>query len=112
MNFRTFFSTTIILAIFVSLLPVRTYPQDPADVKKILLYGGAGVAAIGFIKIANDKVGTGLTLMAIGAGMAAVAKPDQTKKLFDRLIGTTNTEKALNCFERNFKAACDWFPKV
>ncbi len=111
MNFRTFFSSTIIFGMFFSLVPTRSYCQDP-DVKKILLYGGAGIAAIGLVKIANDKVGTGLTLMAIGAGMAAVAKPDQTKKLFDRLIGTTNTEKALNCFERNFKAAYDWFPKV
>lgn len=111
MNFRTFFSNTLILAIFISLVPVQSCPQDP-DVKKILVYGGASIAAIGLIKIANDKVGTGLTLMAIGTGMAAVAKPDQTKKLFERLIGTTNTEKTLNCLERNFKAACDWLPKV
>lgn len=104
-------SSTLILALTISLLPAQTAPKDP-DLKNLLLYCGAGLAGIGLIKITNDKTRTGLTLIAIGAGMAAVAKPDHARKLCDKVMGTTNTQKALNCFERNFEAAYNWFPKV
>ena len=105
MNFRIFITSSL----FFSLMTLAPTPaQAEPDIQKILLYGGAFIATVGVIKIANERVGTGLTLIAIGGGMAAVAKPDKAQRIFDNLLGRTHTERTIRFFERNFDAAARW----
>jgi hypothetical protein len=122
MNFRTIFSMTVFFSLLVSLVPMKSHAEP--DLKKILLYGGAAFAALGILKAAkDDKPGHGVTLVIIGAGMAAVAKPEQIQRIVNDLMGKSKAERTLdkatsniggikNWGERTFKDIYDWFPKV
>lgn len=122
MNLRTYVSTTLFFSLLVSLVPIQVAAEP--DLKKILLYGGAALAGLGILKAAkDDKPGNGVILVVIGAGMAAVAKPEQIQKIVDNLMAKSKAERVLdkasgniggikNWGERTFKAAYDWFPKV
>lgn len=122
MNLRTYLPTTLIFSLLVSLVPLHVAAEP--DLKKILLYGGAALAGLGILKAAkDDKPGNGVALVVFGAGMAALAKPEQVQKIVDNLMGKSKAERVLNKAndniggiknwgERTFKDVYNWFPKV
>ncbi len=122
MNFHTILSTTVLFSLLVSLVPMKSHAEP--NLKKILLYGGAALAGVGVLKaVKDDKPGNGVVLVVIGAGMAAVAKPEQIQRIVNDLMGKSKAERTLdkatnniggikNWGERTFKDVYDWFPKV
>lgn len=110
MNFRTFLPTTIIFSLLISLIPAQTH-ADPS-LEQILLFGGAAVAGLDVLTIAQNRPKSGLTLMAIGAGMAAVAKPDQVQRIFDNVTGKSKSERILDSAAKNVEGISKWFKDI
>lgn len=112
MNFRISLPTTLILGLLVSIIPLQFHASEP-DVKKILLYGGTFIAGIGVLNVAQNKPKAGLSLVAIGAGMAAVAKPAQTERilsnLLNSLMGKSKAERVLDETQHNWHSIRSWW---
>lgn len=109
MTLRILLPTTLFFGLCLSLIPAQSNANT--ELQKYLLYGGVTLGAIALIKIVQDKPQSGLVLAAIGAGCVAASRPEQTRQLFDTLMGKRRTESFLDDIERNLNGLGDWFSR-
>lgn len=117
MNLK-YFSSVILFGLLASFAPTQLRAQEPS-LEKILLYGGVAVATVGVISVAQNRPKSGLSLIAIGAGMAGAARPEKTEAFLRNLLGIlqgkTKAERMLESGQRGvegiFNKISNWLPK-